>query len=58
MDLGFLTVCLGNIPLQEKAKWAYENGFKTLEIACWPRDNDRDYSSSDIDVENLTEKET
>jgi sugar phosphate isomerase/epimerase len=57
MDLGFLTVCLGNIPLQEKAKWAYENGFKTLEIACWPRDNDRDYSSSDIDVENLTEKE-
>jgi len=57
MKLGFLTVCLGNMPLEEKAKWAFENGFKTLEVACWPRYNDRDYSSSDIDVVNLTEKE-
>ena len=57
MDLGFLTVCLGNMPLEEKAKWAYENGFKTLEVACWPQDNDRDYSSCDIDIEKLTEKE-
>ncbi len=57
MHLGFLTVCLGNIPLKEKAKWASENGFKALEVACWPRGNDRDYSSSDIDVANLTPAE-
>lgn len=50
---GFLTGCLGNIPLKEKARWASEQGFKALEISCWPRENDRDYSSSDIDVANL-----
>lgn len=57
MHLGFLTVCLGGMPLKEKAEWAAENGFKALEVACWPRKNDRDYSSSDIDVENFTQKE-
>ncbi len=57
MYLGFLTVCLGNIPLREKAEWAAKNGFKSLEIACWPKSNDRDYSSSDIDVAALTQKE-
>lgn len=57
MDLGFLTVCLGNMPLKEKAKWASKNGFKALEVACWPRENNRDYSSSDIDVENLTKEQ-
>lgn len=57
MYLGFLTVCLGNIPLKEKAKWAGENGFKALEIACWPKSNSRDYSSCDIDVANLTEEQ-
>jgi len=55
MKLGFLTVCLGNMPLEEKVKWAAENSFQTLEVACWPKLNDRDYSSSDIDVANLTE---
>lgn len=54
MYLGFLTVCLGNMPLKEKAEWAAKNGFKSLEVACWPHRNDRDYSSSDIDVEKLT----
>jgi sugar phosphate isomerase/epimerase len=57
MYLGFLTGCLGNIPLREKARWASENGFKALEISCWPKNNDRDYSSSDIDVANLTQEE-
>lgn len=57
MQIGFLTVCLGNMPLKEKAKWASENGFQTLEVACWPKVNDRDYSSSDIDVQNLTQAE-
>jgi sugar phosphate isomerase/epimerase len=48
-------VCLGNIPLKEKAKWASENGFKALEIACWPAINERDYSACDIDVCSLTQ---
>jgi sugar phosphate isomerase/epimerase len=56
MKLGFLTVCLGNIPLEQKAKWAAEKGFKALEVACWPAANDRDYSSSDVDVASLTPK--
>jgi sugar phosphate isomerase/epimerase len=56
MKLGFLTVCLGNMPLEKKAEWARENGFESLEIACWPESNDRDYSASDIDVVNLTQK--
>jgi sugar phosphate isomerase/epimerase len=54
MRKGFLTVALGKMPLEEKALWAEENGFDALEIACWPQDNDRDYSSCDIDVETLT----
>jgi sugar phosphate isomerase/epimerase len=57
MYLGFLTVCLGNIPLKEKAKWASEVGFKALEVACWPNENDRDYSSCDIDVDNFTQEQ-
>jgi sugar phosphate isomerase/epimerase len=57
MYLGFLTVCLGSMSLREKAEWAAENGFKALEVACWPAKNDRDYSSSDIDVAKLTQKE-
>lgn len=56
MYLGFLTVCLGNMPLKEKAEWAAKKGFKALEVACWPQRNDRDYSSSDIDVVNLTKE--
>lgn len=57
MYLGFLTGCLGSMPLKEKAKWASENGFNALEVSCWPKDNSRDYSSNDIDVANLTEAE-
>lgn len=57
MYIGLLTVCLGNMPLGEKAEWAAANGFKALEIGCWPKDNDRDYSSSDIDVAALRQGE-
>lgn len=57
MYLGYLTGCLGSMPLREKAKLAKEYGFKSLEISCWPRFNDRDYSGNDIDVANLTQEE-
>jgi sugar phosphate isomerase/epimerase len=55
--LGLLTVCLGNKTLREKAEWARENGFESLEVACWPENTDRDYAASDIDVSNLTRQE-
>ena len=57
MYIGFLTVSMGKMPLKEKAEWAAKNGFKALEVACWPNDNDRDYSSCDIDVDKLSTKE-
>ena len=57
MFVGYLTACLPQVPLMEKLAWAKENGFKGLEIACWPRDNSRDYQASDIDVANLTQEE-
>jgi len=55
MYLGFLTGCLGGMPLVEKAKWASKQGFKSLELSCWPRTNSRDYSGSEIDVANFTQ---
>ena len=57
MYIGFLTACMPKVSLDEKLEWASKNGFKSLEVACWPRLNDRDYSSSDIDVANLTQEE-
>ena len=57
MYIGLLTGCLGGLPLKEKAKWASEQGFKSLELSCWPRLNNRDYSGSEIDVANFTEVE-
>lgn len=57
MYLGYLTGCLGAMPLKEKAELARDYGFKALEIACWPKSNERDYSGSDIDVANLTQEE-
>ncbi len=56
MKLGFLTVSLGSIGLDETVKWASEQGFQTLEIGAWPVENKRDYSSSTLDVETLDEK--
>jgi sugar phosphate isomerase/epimerase len=57
MKLGFLTVALGPMPLEAKAEWAAAEGFQALELACWPRRNDRDYSASDLDVATLTQAE-
>jgi sugar phosphate isomerase/epimerase len=57
MKLGFLTVCLGDMSLKEKAEWAGDNGFRALEVACWPKSNSRDYSACDIDVATLDKNE-
>jgi len=57
MKIGFLTVALGALPLEKKAVWAASQGFQTLEIACWPRTNDRDYASSDLDVAHFAKSD-
>ena len=54
MKLGFLTGCL-DMPLREKLEYASKSGFDTVEISCWPKENERDYSASDIDVKNFSE---
>lgn len=56
MKLGFLTGALGDLPLKEKIAWAKEAGFSHLEISCWPRANTRDYSGSDLDVDDLSDR--
>ena len=36
MKLGFLTVPFGDWTLEQVARWASENGFEAVEVACWP----------------------
>jgi sugar phosphate isomerase/epimerase len=50
MKIGFLTACLPKMPLEELVKFASENGFKTLELAAWPVQSDRDYQARQIDA--------
>jgi len=55
MYIGFITGILGDMPLEEKAKFAHETGYKALEISSWPRENERDYAGSDLDIEHMTQ---
>ena len=36
MKLGLLTAAFPTLTLDEIADWAADNGFETLEVACWP----------------------
>ena len=36
MKLGIFTAAFPGKSLEEIAAWSAENGFETLEIACWP----------------------
>jgi len=36
MKLGLLTAAFPSLSLEEVARWARDNGFEALEIACWP----------------------
>ena len=36
MKLGFLTAAFPDLSLEQIAQWAQENGFESLEVACWP----------------------
>lgn len=50
MKIGFLTACLPNISLEKLVEWASSQGFKTLELAAWPYESDRDYQARQIDA--------
>ena len=59
MKLGFLTVPFGDWPLERVARFAKENGFETLEVACWPRasgDARRYAGVTHIDVDRLDDR--
>lgn len=58
MKLGLLTAPFPDLPLGEVARWTADNGFESLEIACWPRATGptRRYAgTSHIDVANLSD---
>ena len=50
MKIGFLTACLPNAHLERLVEWASIQGFKTLELAAWPYESDRDYQARQIDA--------
>ncbi len=54
MKIGFLTACLPNIALEDLVKWASIQGFKTLELAAWPFESERDYQARQIDAAKFT----
>ena len=59
MKLGLLTAAFPDQTLEQVARWAHENGFEALEIACWPSGGGerRRYSGvSHIDVERFDAK--
>jgi sugar phosphate isomerase/epimerase len=55
MKLGFFTAAFPGKPLAEIASWGSENGFESLEIACWPVGKaDRRYAGvTTIDVNEI-----
>jgi sugar phosphate isomerase/epimerase len=57
LDLGFVSAIMGEKSLEEVVVFASQNGFKCIEVMCWPCNNDdmRRYAGvSHIDVDNLT----
>jgi sugar phosphate isomerase/epimerase len=60
MKLGLLTAPFPETSLDEVAQWTADNGFTTIEIACWPAssgDTRRYAGTSHIDVDGLGEAE-
>ena len=53
MKLGFLTACLPAVPLEKVADWAAAQGFRSLEVAAWPRSDERPFTATHIAAESL-----
>lgn len=54
MKLGFLTVGLGPLSLDEMLRWGAANHFETVEIGCWPPTHKRASDGMQLDVTTLT----
>ena len=48
MKLGFFTACLPEWTLEQVADYAVRTGFDALEIAAWPRDEDRPFTATHL----------
>ena len=57
MKLGLLTACMPERTLEQVAQWAGSHGYDTLEIAAWPREDDRPFTASHLAVEGFGEAE-
>ena len=58
MKLGLLTAPFPETPLDEVVEWTVDNGFTTIEIACWPAssgDTRRYAGTSHIDVDGISD---
>jgi sugar phosphate isomerase/epimerase len=56
LKLGLLTAAFPDLSLEEVARWAHDNSFGALEIACWPSrggERRRYAGVSHIDVEDF-----
>ncbi|MDW5327979.1 sugar phosphate isomerase/epimerase [Plantactinospora sp. KLBMP9567] len=53
MRLGLLTACLPGEPLDAIAGWAAGHGYRGLEVAAWPREPDRPWQASHLDVDRF-----
>jgi sugar phosphate isomerase/epimerase len=59
VKLGFLTVPFADWTLEQVARWAKENGFEALEVACWPAasgDARRYAGVTHIDADSVDER--
>ncbi len=59
MKLGLLTAAFPTLSLEEVARWAHDNGFEALEIACWPSaggERRRYAGVAHVDVEDFDAK--
>jgi sugar phosphate isomerase/epimerase len=55
MKLGFLTVGLSPMSLEDIIVWAASAGFETIEVGCWPPDSTRAFDGTQLDVTELNE---
>jgi sugar phosphate isomerase/epimerase len=58
VKIGFITACLPELSFEEMVRWASENNFDVLEVACWPiGPPDRRYAGvAHINVDEMSEK--